>query len=54
MRKHKEFATSFWNRAAASLPTVVRKRYLAQLKAAEGFELALDRAIEFFTRRTAH
>ncbi|HET7764306.1 MAG TPA: hypothetical protein VFK92_04380 [Burkholderiales bacterium] len=54
MRKHKEFVTAFWNRAAASLPAAVRKRYLPQLKAAEGFELALDRAIQFFTRRTAH
>lgn len=54
MRKNKEFVTSFWNRAAASLPAAVRKRYLPQLKAAEGFELALDRAVEFFTRRSAH
>ena len=53
MRRNKEFVTSFWNRAAASLPTAVRKRYLPQLKAAEGFELALDRAVEFFTRRSA-
>lgn len=54
MRKHKEFVTAFWSKASQSLPSAVRKRYLPQLKAAEGFELALDRAIEFFTRRQAH
>ena len=54
MRKQKEFVTAFWSKASQSLPAPVRKRYLPQLKAAEGFELALDRAIEFFTRRTAH
>jgi hypothetical protein len=53
MRKHKEFATSFWGRASKSLPASVRERYKPQLKSAERFELALDRAIEFF-RRPAH
>lgn len=54
MRNRKEFVTPFWNRASESLPAQVRKRYRSQLKAAERFELALDRAIEFFTRRPAH
>jgi hypothetical protein len=54
MRKHKEFATPFWNRASRSLPASVRQRYVSQLKSAERLELALDRAIEFFTRRPAH
>jgi hypothetical protein len=54
MRKHKEFATPFWSRASKSLPASVRQRYLPQLKSAERFELALDRAFEFFTRRPAH
>ena len=54
MRNRKEFATSFWNRASQSLPAQVRKRYQMQLKAAERFDLALDRAIGFFTRRPTH
>jgi len=54
MRKHKEFATSFWSRASKSLPASVRQRYAPQLKSAERLDLALDRAIEFFTRRPAH
>jgi hypothetical protein len=53
MRNRKEFATSFWNSASKSLPAAVRKRYAPQLKSAERFELALDWAIEFFTRRPA-
>ena len=51
MRKHREFATAFWNRASKSLPASVRRRYAPQLKSAERFELALDRAIELFARR---
>ena len=54
MRKHREFVTPFWNRASKSLPASVRQRYSPQLKSAERLELALDRAIEFFTRRPAH
>jgi hypothetical protein len=53
MRKQGKFVTSFWSKAAQSLPAPVRRRYLPQLQAAEGFELALDRAIEFFSRRQA-
>jgi hypothetical protein len=45
MRKHDEFATAFWRRASGSLPPSVRRRYLAQLKSAESFDVALDRAL---------
>lgn len=51
MRKHSEFATPFWRSAFKSLPSGVRQRYLPQLKAAEGFELALDRVIALFFHR---
>ena len=54
MRKHREFATSFWNRASKSLPASVRERYRPQLKSAERLDMAIDRAVEFFTRRPAH
>jgi len=54
MRKNREFVTSFWNRASRSLPASVRQRYAPQLKSAERLELALDRAIEFLTRRSSH
>jgi hypothetical protein len=55
MRKHNEFATPFWRSAFKSLPSGVRLRYRSQLKSAERLELALDRAIEFFSRhRSAH
>ena len=55
MRKHSEFATPFWRSAFKSLPTGVRQRYRSQLKSAERLELALERAIEFFSRhRPAH
>jgi hypothetical protein len=46
MRERDEFATAFWRRASGSLPPAVRRRYLLQLKSAESFELALDRAVE--------
>jgi len=36
--------TPFWRSVSQSLPEPVRKRYLPELKAAEGFDLALDRA----------
>jgi len=51
MRKHKEFATTFWSKASKSLPATVRERYRPQLKSAERFDLALDWAIGFFSRR---
>ena len=54
MRKHNEFATSFWHRASKSLPASVRQRYLPQLKSAERLDLALDRLIGLFTHRSAH
>ena len=55
MRKHKEFATTFWNRASKSLPASVRERYRSQLKSAERLELALDRVIGFFSpHRSGH
>jgi hypothetical protein len=54
MRNRNEFATSFWTKASKSLPASVRQRYASQLKSAERLELALDRAIEFFTRRPTH
>jgi hypothetical protein len=50
MRSHDEFATRFWRAAARSLHPTVRERYLPQLKAAERWELALDAAIEGFSR----
>jgi hypothetical protein len=54
MRKHKEFATPFWNRASKSLPASVRQRYAPQLKSAERLELALDRVIELFSPHRSH
>ncbi|HKW39142.1 MAG TPA: hypothetical protein VJO54_15190 [Burkholderiales bacterium] len=54
MRKYKEFATSFWNKAFESLPPQVRRRHLAQLKSAERLELAIERAVRFFARHPAH
>jgi len=55
MRKHKEFATSFWSKASKSLPASVRQRYSPQLKSAERFDLALDRVIDFFSpHRSGH
>jgi hypothetical protein len=55
MRKHREFATPFWNRASKSLPASVRQRYAPQLKSAERFDLALDRVIDFFSpHRSGH
>ena len=51
MRKRNQFETRFWSSAFKSLPSGVRQRYLPQLKAAEGFELALDRVIALFSHR---
>jgi len=45
-----ELLTPFWRAAFESLPPAVRQRHLLQLKAAERFELALDRAIRIFWR----
>ena len=42
--------TPFWKRAAASLPPHVRARHIGQLEAAERWELALDGAIEAWSR----
>ena len=44
------FVTSFWRAAFQSLPAAVRERHLLQLKAAERWELALDKAIETLSR----
>jgi hypothetical protein len=46
----KEFVTSFWQRAYESLPAGVRSQYLAQMKAAERWELALADAVELGSR----
>jgi hypothetical protein len=42
--------TPFWKRAAASLPAHIRARHIGQLEAAERWELALDGAIEAWSR----
>ena len=47
---HKEFVTPFWQRAYDSLPVEVRGQYLTQMKAAEGWELALGDAIKVWSR----
>jgi len=46
----KELVTPFWRAAFKSLPPAVRERHLLQLKAAERWELALDAAVEAFSR----
>ena len=38
--------TPFWRSVSESLPAPVRKRYLPELQAAEGFDLAIDRAAD--------
>jgi len=48
----RNFRTRFWQRAYASLPPRVRERHAAHLRAAERWELALDAAIEFWSRPT--
>ncbi|HYL23192.1 MAG TPA: hypothetical protein VEV21_02240 [Burkholderiales bacterium] len=45
-----KFKTKFWRDVAARLPAEVRERHAADLQRAERFELALDGAIEAFTR----
>jgi hypothetical protein len=47
---HKEFTTSFWQRAYDSLPAQVRGQYLTQLKAAESWELAIGDALQVLSR----
>ena len=42
--------TPFWKRAAASLPANIRARHIGQLEAAERWELALDGALETWSR----
>ena len=44
------FVTKFWNTAYGSLPAPVRDRYLADLHAAERWELRLQAAIELGSR----
>jgi hypothetical protein len=46
----KEFVTPFWQRAYESLPAQVRGQYLTQMKAAEGWELALNEVIQVWSR----
>jgi len=53
MPKTSEFATPFWRSASKALPAAVRKRYLAQLKSAERFDIVLGRVVGFFSRRNA-
>ena len=42
--------TSFWKKAAASLPAHVRARHITALEQAERWELALDGALETWSR----
>lgn len=46
----KEFRTPFWQRAYDSLPAQVRGQHLAQMKAAESWELALGGMIQAWSR----
>ena len=45
-----EFVTSFWQTAYEKLPAHVRGQYLTQMKAAEGWELALGDLIKVWSR----
>jgi hypothetical protein len=47
---HKDFTTNFWQRAYDSLPAQVRGQYLTQMKAAEGWELAIGDALQLLSR----
>jgi hypothetical protein len=40
------FVTQFWQQAHQSLPAELRPRYLAQMQAAERWELAIGRVVE--------
>ena len=42
--------TPFWKNAAASLPSHVRARHISAIEQAERWELALDGAIEAWSR----
>ena len=44
--------TTFWRKAAASLPAAVRARYLPHFQRAERFELALDAVIDVWNSFT--
>ena len=44
------FKTAFWQNAARSLHPSVRRRYIAYFERAERWELALDAAIERWSR----
>ena len=46
----KEFATAFWQKAYERLPAGVREQYLAQMKAAESWELTIAGLIEGVSR----
>ena len=48
--KNEAFVTPFWQRAYESLPAQVRGQYLTQMKAAEGWELALNEIIQVLSR----
>jgi hypothetical protein len=48
--KNEAFVTPFWQRAYESLPAQVRGQYLTQMKAAEGWELALNEIIQVWSR----
>jgi hypothetical protein len=43
----KNFATQFWHQAHQSLPAELRPRYLSQMQAAERWELAIARFVQF-------
>jgi hypothetical protein len=45
----KPFVTKFWQEAHQSLPAELRPRYLAQMQAAERWELAIGRVVETFS-----
>ena len=45
-----QFKTKFWRDVSVRLPADVRARHLADLQRAERWELALDRAIEAWSR----
>jgi hypothetical protein len=42
--------TPFWRKAAASLPAHIRARHITALEQAERWELALDGALEAWSR----
>jgi hypothetical protein len=43
-------ATSFWQKAAQSLPPQIRARYASDFAAAERWEARLEDLIEFFSQ----